>query len=220
MRSVINKTDLVEQVHGALIDGIVNGELQAGERLTQEEIAGRFGVSRQPVLQAILLLRQQGLIFESPNKRGLFVAPLDAEFLTNLYEVRSALDGTAAAAAARRSGPARRSRGLELIRRGREAVASGDLRQLVRADKEFHMFIYQAADNPLLLATATQHWHHTQRAMSAYLSQVGSLRSVWTEHQQILEAVLKHDARGAERLSRKHADNSLEQLLERLHSAH
>ncbi|MGB7183740.1 MAG: GntR family transcriptional regulator, partial [Burkholderiaceae bacterium] len=180
MRSVVSKPDLVEQVHGALIEAIVSGELGAGERLTQEELAERFGVSRQPVLQAILLLRQQGLIDEAPNKRGLFIAPLDAEFLTNLYEVRSALDGAAAAAAARRAGPSRRTRGLELIRRGREAVASGDLRQLVRADRDFHMFIYQAADNPLLLATATLHWHHTQRAMSTYLSRVGSLRSVWT----------------------------------------
>ena len=160
-----------------------------------------------------------GLFSRKANKRGLYVAPLDAEFLTNLYEVRSALDGAAAAAAARRSGPSRRARGLELIRRGREAVASGDLRQLVRADKEFHMFIYQAADNPLLLASATRYWNHTQRAMSAYLSQIGSLRSVWTEHQQILEAVLKHDARAAERLSRKHADNSLSQLLDHLDAA-
>jgi DNA-binding GntR family transcriptional regulator len=214
MKTVSSKPDLVEQVHHALIESIVTGELPAGERLTQEELAERFGVSRQPVLQAILLLRQQGLILEAPNKRGLFVAPMDAEFLANLYEVRAALDGVAAAAAARRDATNRRSKGMDIIRRGRDAVANGDLRQLVRADRDFHMFIYQLADNPLLLASATLHWHHTQRAMSGLLAKTNSLKGIWTEHQQILEAILKQDARSAERLSRRHADNALDQLLE------
>lgn len=214
MRGISHKPDLVDQVHNALVESIVTGELAAGERLTQEELAERFGVSRQPVLQAIGLLRQQGLLLEAPNRRGLFIAPMDAEFLTNLYEVRAALDGAAAAAAARRDATGRRARGMEIIRRGREAVGSGDLRQLVRADRDFHMFIYQLADNPLLLQSATVHWHHTQRAMSGLLAKTSSLKGIWVQHQQILEAVLKQDTRAAERLSRKHADDALDQLLE------
>jgi DNA-binding GntR family transcriptional regulator len=219
MRRVSSKTDLTDQVYLSIRDAIVSGELVAGERLTQEELAEQFEVSRQPVLLAIALLREQGLIHDAPNKRGLFIAPVDADFLTQLYEVRAALDGASAAAAARYDGPRRRSAGLEIIKRGREAVTNGDVRQLARADRDFHLFIYQASNNPMLVAASTEHWHHTHRAMNACLTHTSTLRSIWTEHQQILEAVLKHDARAAERLSKKHAENCLDRLLEQLAEA-
>ncbi len=216
MRRVTSKSDLTDQVYLAMRDAIVSGELLAGERLTQEELAEQFQVSRQPVLQAIGRLRQQGFLHDAPNKRGLFIATVDAEFLTHLYEVRAALDGASAAGAAHYEEPRRRTQGLEIIRRGREAVGSGDVRQLARADRDFHLFIYQASNNPMLVAAATDHWHHTHRAMNACLTDTSTLRGIWTEHQQILEAVLKHDARAAERLSRKHAGNCLDRLLEQL----
>ncbi len=175
MRAITPRPDLVAQVQNALIDAITSGELAAGDRLTQEELAARLGVSRQPVLQALVLLRDLGLVVHAANGRGIVIAALDADYIANLYELRSALDGAAAAAAARRHERVDAAQGRELLRRGREAMAAGDARHLVKADHDFHRFIYEASDNPLLIDAAARHWPHTRRVMAAHIAHAGSL---------------------------------------------
>ena len=82
----------------------------------------------------------------------------------------------------------------------------------MQADLAFHDFIYRASDNPLLIESAKLHWHHTRRAMSWYLKQASAMRPVWVEHQQILNAIIAGDGRAAERLSRRHAEDSINVL--------
>ena len=199
---------LVERTDRALLDAIVAGELAPGERHTQEALAERLGVSRQPVLQALLLLRSQGLVKDEPNRRGVEVAPLTAAFVQHLYAVRGALDALAARSAAHRPRPELREPGMALVRAGRAAAAAGETRAMVDADLAFHRFLYEAAHNPVLAETAEVHWHHTRRAMAAYLRQPVSLRTVWNEHVAILNAVVRGDSRLAERLAREHCDAS------------
>ena len=79
----------------------MDGELPANSRLIQDELARAYGVSRQPVQQALLLLRDRGMVREAPG-RGLIVSPLDVDFVRNLYEIRAMLDGLAARLAAER----------------------------------------------------------------------------------------------------------------------
>ena len=93
--------DLVERVYRALLDAISDGSLAPGARLTQEDIAARLAVSRQPVLQALRLLKKDGLVLDAPG-RGVLVAPLDAAWIAQVYEVRGALDALAARLAAGR----------------------------------------------------------------------------------------------------------------------
>ncbi len=216
MKTLTPKPDLVVQVQQSIIDAIVSGELIGGERLTQEELAERLGVSRQPILQALVLLRDQGLIQDAPNRRGLIVTPLDADFIRDLYELRSALDGAAGAAAARHAGSVDRERGLKLLRQGREAAQLGNTRQLVLADQAFHQFIYEASGNSLLIDSSVRHWHHTRRAMATYLDHVTRLENVWHEHEAILDAVLNGSVRQAEKLSRSHAEKSLKLILSQI----
>ena len=61
--------------------------------------------------------------------------------------------------------------------------------------------------------TVAVHWHQTRRLMSVYLRQTMSFRSVWAEHQAILIAIVRGDAKTAERLSREHADNACQTML-------
>ena len=60
MRPIVPEPDLSERIHDSVLDAICSGELKAGARITQEELAQKFGVSRQPVLQAMMLLRREG----------------------------------------------------------------------------------------------------------------------------------------------------------------
>ena len=89
------KTDFVELVYNVLVDAIIDGTLTPGERITQEEIAEQLHVSRSPVLQALRLLKKDGLIEDAPG-RGVQVTPLDSAWVGHLYEVRGALDALAA----------------------------------------------------------------------------------------------------------------------------
>src|SRR5437868_1488254 len=87
--------DLVDQVYLRLLDAISEGSLAPGQRITQEDIAEQLSVSRQPVLQALRLLKKDGFVLDAPG-RGLLVAPLDAAWMLDVYQVRGALDALAA----------------------------------------------------------------------------------------------------------------------------
>ena len=78
MSQVQSQPTLVEQVVNAIVSEIVDGELPSNSRLIQDELARAYGVSRQPVQQALLLLRDRGLVREAPG-RGLIVSPIDPE---------------------------------------------------------------------------------------------------------------------------------------------
>ena len=69
--------DLVDQVYRSLLDAISEGSLAPGERITQEDIADKLAVSRQPVLQALRLLKKDGFVQDAPG-RGLLVLTLTA----------------------------------------------------------------------------------------------------------------------------------------------
>ena len=170
MRAFLPEPDLTERIHDAVLEAICSGELKAGTRLTQEDLAQQFGVSRQPVLQAMMLLRREGFLIEA-GRKGVCVAPLDMQQVRNLYVVRGALDGAAARLAAAdytpRPGP---SRPL-LLDVGRRAVASGSVPSVIEADIDFHLFVYEASGNPLIGETAQPHWQHLRRVMAAALSE-------------------------------------------------
>ena len=91
--------DLVDQVYRSLLDAISDGSLAPGERITQEDIAEKLAVSRQPVLQALRLLKKDGFVLDAPG-RGVLVAPLDADWIAKVYQVRGSLDALAARLAA------------------------------------------------------------------------------------------------------------------------
>jgi DNA-binding GntR family transcriptional regulator len=207
--------DLSERIHDAVLDAICSGELRPGARITQEELANKFGVSRQPVLQAMMLLRREGFLIDA-GRKGVCVAPLDVEQANNLYIVRAALDAAAARLAAARYTPSLAHRGRLLLDVGRRAVANGHIPSVIEADIDFHLFIYEASGNPLIAETTQPHWQHLRRVMAAALSEDDLRVSVWDEHEAILRALEAGDAASAEALCRHHAEKMADILTGRL----
>ena len=207
--------DLSERIHDAVLEAICSGELKSGARITQEELANRFGVSRQPVLQAMMLLRREGFLIDA-GRKGVCVAPLDVEQANNLYIVRAALDAVAARLAAGRYTRDLAHRGRLLLDVGRRAIASGYIPSAIEADIDFHLFIYEASGNPVISETTQPHWQHLRRVMAAVLSEEDLRVSVWDEHEAILRALEAGDASRAETLCRKHAEQTAGVLTTRL----
>src|SRR6202790_5678560 len=124
---------LVEQVVNAIVSEIVDGDLPSNSRLIQDELLRAYGVSRQPVQQALLLLRDRGVVREAAG-RGLIGSPLDVDFVRNLYEVRAMLDGLAARMAAERGAERAKTEGPASLAAGSAAVASGSPHEQIGAD--------------------------------------------------------------------------------------
>ena len=195
--------DLVERVYASLLDAISDGSLPPGARIMQEDIAEQLSVSRQPVLQALRLLRKDGFVLDAPG-RGVVVAPLDVATLVQIYQVRSTLDALAGRLAAQ----TRCVLDQQLITEGRLAARGTDIKAMMTADAAFHTAIYAASGNPLIAQTAKTHWHHIRRAMGAVL-QVSTMReSIWDEHEAIAKAIARGNAAQAETLIRQHGEDA------------
>ncbi|HEY3145108.1 MAG TPA: GntR family transcriptional regulator [Dongiaceae bacterium] len=206
MQHLALERSLTDRTYEAILDAICNGELGSGERVNQDDLAARLNVSRQPIVQALALLKIQGFVRES-GRRGVVVAPLDVDAISHLYEFRSALDGAACRGAALRASAEARLWGPALIAEGRAAFASGSVKRMVEADMRFHRFLYGLCGNPIIAETAALHWHHIRRLIGGYLQHY-PMRNVWDEHQAILDAVMSGDPVRAEAEARHHADNA------------
>ncbi len=216
MAQVQTQPTLVEQVVNAIVSEIVDGDLPANSRLIQDELARAYGVSRQPVQQALLLLRDRGMVREAPG-RGLIVSPLDVDFVRNLYEVRAMLDGLAARLAAERGSERAKSEGQVYLDAGRNAVESGSLHDQIEADMRFHAFINELSGNSLIGETTAPHWPYLRRVMGEVLRDDAQMpQTILGEHVAILDAIIAGKAAEAEQLSRDHISRAAKIFVQRL----
>jgi len=198
---------IVEQVYRTILDAICDGRLAPGERLTQESVALKLAVSRQPVGQALLLLKQQKFVSEA-GRRGLMVAPLDRDFMRAIYELRLGIEPLAATLAARNATGADIARGEAMIAEGKEAVRKNSIGELIASDMRFHMYLYELSGNRLFVDLMDELWNHLRRAMREVLQHREYRRAIWIEHEQILRAIAKRDGDAAAALVRAHLEHA------------
>jgi len=215
MRVIAAQPKLVAQVHDALLSEIAQGALPPGTRIIQEQIAQELGVSRQPVQQALLLLRNHGVLTDAPG-RGLIVAPLELQYVRNVYDIRSVVEGLAFRRAAERGADLARRLGPTLIEKGRAAIASGVITDMIAADLEFHGFIHDLAKNSLIAPMMQAQWTCTQRVMGEAMMNPASARNIWDEHETMLRAVIAGDGDRADELARQHIIDAAAIVVDRL----
>jgi DNA-binding GntR family transcriptional regulator len=209
MKPLETAPSLTERVYGAIVDDILDGVLAPGEHLVQEQLAADLGVSRQPVQQAMALLKADGLV-EETGKRGLTVARLDPARMRDHYAVRAVLDGYGARAAARalagRAVDAAdfTARARAILSAGTAAVAAGSVRDQIRHDEAFHKLIYEFSGNPVLAETAAPNWRFLRRAMADVLRHAAPPGTIWLQHAAIVDAIASGDADRARTLAEDH----------------
>jgi len=203
VESLIAPKKLVDQAYAAILDAICNGTLKPDERLTQDGVAQRLNVSRQPIHNALLVLKAQGFVREA-GRRGLSVAPLDPKLFDAIYQFRSALEPLAVTLAVAHIDQRAAQEGRAVIARGKAAAAKRNPKSLIAADMAFHSLIYELSDNSLILETMRLNWHHLRRAMGQTLRLPGLARRVWKEHEAIFESMITGETEKAARLMRDH----------------
>lgn len=215
MKALATPPNLVEQVRDAILEEIASGQFAPGDRIIQEQIAQALGVSRQPVQQALLLLRNQGVLQDAPG-RGLIVAPLDPLHVRHMYDMRAVIEGLAARRAAEHNADRAAKAGPALIDAGRRAVAAGSVARMIAADMRFHEFLYGLSGNPLIAPALLTHLTYTQRVMGEVLTRDEEPRDIWDQHAAILAAVAAGQGDQAEALVRSHITQASGFMLARL----
>ena len=219
MRKVQSAPNRVEQVYAILRDSICDGTFESGMHLVQEDLAARLAVSRQPVQQAMLLLKADGLVIES-GTRGLCVAPMTSDNIVHRYQIRLQLDRLAAALVLERLGSKAvglmqrlEQEGWALIDQGKQAQRSAAAGEAVRLDMAFHSLIYDCSGNPLIAPALEPHWTFLRRVMTSILLHADRGARVWDEHQVILELLLAREAKKVDRAVTAHIVGAQDALL-------
>lgn len=212
MEALVNQKTLLEQVYAALLDAISDGTLKPGERLTQQSVADRLNVSRQPIHNALQLLKSQGFVSET-GRRGLVVAALDPKLLEAIYQFRSAIEPLAVRLAIPELTAALIEEGGDILRRGDALAARPDTAALTQADMDFHYVIYRLSGNSLVIESMRLNWQHLRRSMGAVLRLPTLAQRVWYEHRAIFDAMVAGDAERAERLIGDHLGRAYRDLL-------
>ncbi len=200
---------LGEQAFRRLRDAIIQGALPPGRKISERSLAAAFGISAQPVREALRRLEREGLVVTLPRS-GTVVAELGPGQLAELGRIRAALEGVAAALAAERLDSVGLKALAALLQRMAEGTAAADTAALDAANEEFHALIHQAAGNAFLtrsLASLRAYDHRGQHR--AVGSTPRDLPKALAEHRSIVAAFKRRDAALAEARMRGHVLRSL-----------
>jgi DNA-binding GntR family transcriptional regulator len=192
---------LRDQVLVALRQRIVNGDYPPGERLTEDRLAEDFGVSRNPVREALRVVQAEGFVNVVP-RRGAFVALPDASTIGDLFAMREQLETLAARLAAERATVADVADLRSLLDAAREATERVDLSRVAELNSELHMRVIAVSANKWLASIATSLYLQVQ-----WVFRIGAAHRAphsWCEHIRLVDAIEAGDPDEAEKAARSH----------------
>ncbi|MDO9397229.1 MAG: GntR family transcriptional regulator [Herbiconiux sp.] len=206
-----------DTAYAALRAEVLSWVLEPGTVLAEVEISTRLGLSRTPVREALARLVADGLV-EPLGGRGLVVAPLSAENVTELFELRQALECAAASLAARRRDPAVFEALRDELREAPVLLADGDPGRNAYYElvARFDAAVDDAVQNPFLVQALAGVRTHLVRIRRLSRDNPARLLEAAREHLLIVEAVVAGDAQLAADATRVHLHRSLASTLDSL----
>lgn len=193
---------LAELVYERLEDRIIDGTFTPGEHLREQDIARRFGVSRNPVRESLRALERAGWV-EIRAGRGAFVRRPTVTEVLDFFHVRTVLEVESARLAARNATPEGVGELEEILAVGRSAVEQGgESTTLVELNGRFHRSVHDLAANQVLRETLAQ----LDRRLRWYFHPIVVDRAPqsWLEHEQLVRAFAENDEERAAEVMRTH----------------
>jgi DNA-binding GntR family transcriptional regulator len=214
--ATISRTVLREQVKDVLLQRIVSGELQPGDRLVETRIAQELGTSQAPVREALRDLELLRLV-ESEPFRGSRVRVFDEEEMIDVYPVRASLEELAARLATEKLQGDVSALEVE-FNAMRDAVKRGDTNALVRHDIAFHRRIVEAAGNSVLEQCWKSLGVESRITISLYGTYMDPAQAA-ERHVKLIDAIRSGNASAAGREARKHVEVSAKLMRAHLRSS-
>jgi DNA-binding GntR family transcriptional regulator len=208
----VKHIDLSEKVYSTLKNMILNDELKSGEKLNQEKLAQKLGVSRTPLLSAFSKLEKEILIEIIP-RRGAFVKKLNYNEFLELYDIRARLEPLGAYEAAKHATAYEIKRLSKILDNFKRNILPYSSKYLSKIDYDFHMAIMKMSKNNLLF-----------KMISSYniiiLSNLEGLlkdpHQSLEEHIKIYNAIKEHNADLADKMMFSHLIDSKGRIKEKI----
>lgn len=200
-----------------LRNAIVCGDLKPGTKLSEPKLAKEYNISRGPLREAIRRLESMKLVKYVP-RGGVRVTTLDLPQVIEIYHIREALEGKAAALAARHI----TDQGIDnlkhlLVLAEQHMAASGGAYIQADVDIDFHYQVIQSSGNKMLIHTLCEELYYLVR-MYRYQAALQPSRSLkaYKEHQHLVLALEQRDEELAELIMRKHIVRARENIEQQL----
>jgi len=192
-----------ERVYDALREAIVSAALEPGRQLSENELAERLGVSRTPVREALVRLRDDRLVAIVPQL-GTFVTLIDAEAVADAHFVREALEAGAIRLAVERATDADLRALHAVVDAQRDADAAGDDDAFDRLDDQLHRMLCELSGREIAWRVSQRARGQLDRVRRLSMPEPGFRAMMIAEHEEVVGAVAARDAAQAEQALRHH----------------
>lgn len=217
MATISRGPSLGDQVYAYIREQIINNVYKPGQIIVESELATTLNVSRTPVSNAVIMLKERGLIEEKNGKQAIL--DLSISDVIDLYQCRLAFDGLAANLTAKRINNDELQHLSDLLEIWEQPVDESDSNSLWVADLSFHSLIYDVSNNRHLVRfseIATDLLSTYRRVIVSNLRKgnetLRTRENVRQEHENIFEALAKKDPTLAEESARNHIQNVISYL--------
>jgi DNA-binding GntR family transcriptional regulator len=196
---------LREKILEHIRDAIVSGAMKAGSRVSEPDLAERYGISRTPIREAFRQLESEGYLTVIP-RRGAVVTSFSQKDIEEFYAIKSILEGYAARRACEKLTVRELDKMQTINDRLQEMASHGDVKHFFKVHNDFHDLFIKAADNDKLRDMINGLVSRFQRLRLMSLSLPGRMAVSIQEHQKIIDAFRARNAVLAESIVSKNAE--------------
>lgn len=179
---------LSEQVASHLFRQLINGELRGGQRINEAELSRHFGISRNPIREAIRKLEERGLLISSP-RRGTFVRSFSKKDVEDYFSFRIAIESFAVRQAIPKLTDANIEELRSIINLMSAAAAAGREMEVVSTDVGFHQRICELSGNGQTVRAFSNIQAEIQMSISCIDRRYESMEEAVAQHWPVLEAL-------------------------------
>ncbi|MHA1564981.1 MAG: GntR family transcriptional regulator [Alphaproteobacteria bacterium] len=210
----LDRTTVADEILALLRDRIVRGELTPGTRLSENEIALELGVSRTPVREAFIQLREQSLLRILPQ-RGSFVAPINLGQVEDSYFLRETVEFRTVGIAAENCTPEHADQLRSIIDRQRTLLEDGSDSAFVKADDAMHRYFVEMCGRPSIWKVVSAAKVQIDRLRCLNAQDQATRERIVSDHQRIVQAVIGNEVDAAVAAMQHHLRN-IHRNIERL----
>ncbi|MEU3307780.1 GntR family transcriptional regulator [Nocardiopsis sp. NPDC055551] len=207
----VPRRSTAELIADQLRSAIMYGSLSPGDQLGEAELAGRLGVSRGPLREAMQRLVQEGLL-RSERHRGLFVCELTPTDVRDIYVARLAVERAACELIMRGNRGEALARLTPAVDRLAQAAAKGDREEMSDADQEFHRTLVSCSGNSRLERMAQTLLVETRMCLTVMQDVYPEPEELLEEHRRILDTIVEGEEERLLALIESHMIDTVERI--------
>jgi DNA-binding GntR family transcriptional regulator len=200
-----------QPVYERLRTAIIRLDLEPGRRLSENELAERFEISRTPIREALIRLSEDRLV-EIVPQLGTFVAAISEATVAEALFVRESIELAAVRLAAERATDEDVGALRSLVKEQQKARRAKDLDRFHEFDDEFHRQICELSGHPIAWALVVRANSHLERLRRLSVPRPRDLSGVIAEHERLIDAIARRDPDAAESTLSEHFDAVLAQV--------